>query len=88
MDIWNPPCLPHAYPYLSHSVFKLVHLGPPGSHVPILCEAGGWASTEAFLPPPPHPRLLNRMTDTTENITFPQLRWRVVIDCRHLTLLI
>ena len=21
---------------------------------------------------------LNRMTDTTENITFPQLRWRVV----------
>ena len=23
--------------------------------------------------------ILNRMTDTSENITFPQLRWRVVI---------
>ena len=30
-------------------------------------------------PPPQHNTHTHRMTDTTESVTFPQLRWRIVV---------
>ena len=32
---------------------------------------------------PPVERMIDRQTDTTENITFRQLRWRAVKICVH-----
>ena len=57
---------------------SLAGLGSEGSHVP--CMGPGYPSGAIVKWGPP----MDRLTHMTENITFPQLRWRMVnIRLRH-----